>query len=123
MDFRHAPEGLDDTADPCGAAGRGGKLSVDCLTGCCDSCDSEGGSNGLVSGSEPSGPPNVLAPFFKKKELPTLRKELPNLLRLGLAAMIVLTVGDGTALIMSIDCLHVQRNIYNKNLIKIGCRL
>lgn len=78
---------------------------MDCFTGCgcnddCDSCETEGGSSGLVSGSpEPS-------PFLRKKELPALRKELPNLVRLGLAAMSVFTLGDGTALIMSIDCLR-----------------
>jgi hypothetical protein len=81
------------------------RLSADCLTGgwCsddCESCESEGGSSGLVRGScEPS-------PFLRKKELPALMKELPNLVRLGLAAMSVLTVGDGTKLSMSIDCLR-----------------
>jgi hypothetical protein len=69
---------------------------------CCDSWESEGGSSGLVIGSEPS----AAAFLLRKKELPALRKELPNLVRLGLAAMIELTVGDCTALSMSIDCLR-----------------
>lgn len=111
MDLRHAAEGLDCTAASagtcCGAGGLGGKLSVDsrAAAGCCccdgDCCECEGGSNGLESGSEPSA-----AAFLRKKELPALRKELPSLDRLGLAAMIVLTVGDGSTLIMSIDCLQ-----------------
>ena len=115
MDFRHAAEDLACTAAAagCAAGGRRGRLSVDCLTPasccCCESCDSEGGSNGLVSGSGPSGPaPNVLTPFLRKKEL-------PNLPRLGLAAMIVLTVGDGTALSMSIDCLRAQTRISRRD--------
>jgi hypothetical protein len=66
----------------------------------CDSCDSEGGSSGLASGSTES------SPFRRKKELPALRKELPNLVRFGLAAISMLTVGDGTTLSMSIDCLR-----------------
>lgn len=104
MDFRHDAEGLCCTAGGCGAGGRGCKLSVDgrpagCC--CCDSCESEGGSNGRVRGSEPS-----VAPFLRKKELPALRKELPNLVMLGLAAMMLLTDGDWTALNMSIDCLR-----------------
>jgi hypothetical protein len=58
-----------------------------------------------VSGSEPS----AAAFLLRKKELPALMKEFPNFVRLGLAAMIELTVGDCTALSMSIDCL---RKIY-----------
>ena len=94
MDLRHAAEGLCCMPGACraGAGGRGGRLSVDSRAAgcCCDSCESEGGSNGLVSGSEPS----AAAFLLRKKELPALRKELPNLVRLGLAAMMWLTVGD-----------------------------
>jgi hypothetical protein len=81
---------------------------------CCDSCESEGGSSGLVSGSEPS----AAAFLLRKKELPALMKEFPNFVRLGLAAMIELTVGDCTALSMSIDCLretYVRRREINRS--------
>lgn len=76
-----------------------------------DSCDSDdGGSSGLESGSdEPSCPTALLVARFRR-ELPTAA----NLPRFGLAAvMIELIAGDGTALIMSIDCLQKK----TKNLV------
>lgn len=98
---------------PCSGGGGGrarGKLSAESLTGgpdAVDSCDSDdGGSSGLESGSdEPSCPTALLVARFRR-ELPTAA----NLPRFGLAAvMIELIAGDGTALIMSIDCLQKKK--------------
>lgn len=118
MDLRHADDGLGSgggtTDSPCSGGGggraRGGKLSAESLTGgpdAVDSCDSDdGGSSGLESGSdEPSCPTALLVARFRR-ELPTAA----NLPRFGLAAvMIELIAGDGTALIMSIDCLQKKK--------------